>query len=82
MSLAAHDLAEEFPAAAADIARLRLEDPVFARLADRYDAVDQEVLRIESGLDAASDQRWEELKKQRLHLKDQIFAALRVRAMP
>lgn len=80
MSLTTHDLVDEFPAAAVLIAELRQADPEFAQIADRYDAADREILRIESGEEGASDERWEDLKKERLRLKDAIFAHIRVAA--
>ncbi|ALK10117.1 YdcH family protein [Blastochloris viridis] len=76
MSHIPHELKEEFPADAETIRHLASENPQFAALTKRYDIVNAEIHRIEGGEDAASDTRWEELKKERLHLKDSIFAQL------
>ena len=54
------------------ITRLKQEDGHFARLADEYHEVNRQVHRIEAETEAASDERTETLKKQRLHLLDQI----------
>ncbi|MCK0097800.1 YdcH family protein [Qipengyuania sp. S6317L1] len=56
------------------ITKLKGEDAHFARLAEEYHEVNREVHRIEAETDAASDERFETLKKQRLSLLDQITA--------
>ncbi|NIA69823.1 DUF465 domain-containing protein [Pelagibius litoralis] len=71
-----HELAEEFPEASGTIHRLKMESAHFARLADQYHTVNREIHRIESEVEAASDQRSETLKKERLALKDEIAQML------
>jgi len=56
------------------ISRLKQEDAHYARLADEYHAINREVHRIEAETEAASDERTEALKKQRLALLDKIMA--------
>ncbi|QUL37020.1 YdcH family protein [Erythrobacter sp. JK5] len=56
------------------ITRLKHEDAHFARLADEYHEVNRQVHRIEAETEAASDERMESLKKQRLGLLDAITA--------
>ena len=56
------------------ITRLKQEDAHYARLADEYHEVNREVHRIEAETEAASDERVEALKKQRLSLLDEITA--------
>lgn len=56
------------------ITQLKGEDAHFARLAEEYHEVNREVHRIEAETEAASDERFETLKKQRLSLLDQITA--------
>lgn len=56
------------------ITRLKGSDAHFARLADEYHEVNRQVHRIEAEAEAASDERTEDLKKQRLHLLDEISA--------
>ena len=54
------------------LTRLKAEDAHYARLADQYHEVNREVHRIEAETEAASDERTETLKKQRLALLDEI----------
>lgn len=56
--------------------RLKQEDAHFARLADKYHEVNREVHRIESETEAASDERTEALKRERLGLLDEITAII------
>ena len=72
-----HELHEEFPDAADALHRLKQENSHFAKLADEYHAVNREIHRIESEVEAASDEHAEELKKRRLALKDEIAEIIR-----
>ena len=54
--------------------RLKQDDAHFARLAEKYHEVNREVHRIESETEAASDERTEALKRERLGLLDEITA--------
>ena len=76
MSHTPHELASEFPEDADIIHKLKLEDAHFARLADTYHELNREIHRIESEIEAASDERTETLKKQRLALIDEIAAII------
>lgn len=76
MSHVPHELHEEFPDAAEALHHLKTSDAHFARLADEYHTVNREVHRIETDVEPASDEVLEDLKKKRLHLKDQIAALL------
>lgn len=58
------------------VTRLKTEDAHYARLADEYHEVNREVHRIEAETEAASDERFETLKKQRLALLDEITAII------
>jgi uncharacterized protein YdcH (DUF465 family) len=69
-------LANEFPEFKDNIHTLKMENAHFAKLFDEYNAADAEILRIESGAEHASDLDLEGIKKQRLHLKDQLYAML------
>lgn len=59
------------------VTRLKAEDAHFARLADKYHEVNREVHRIEAEAEAASDERYEALKKQRLALLDEVSVIVR-----
>ena len=76
MSHTPHELAAEFPQDAAIIHKLKVSDARFAKLADAYHDLNREIHRIESEIEAASDERTETLKKQRLALADEIGAIL------
>ena len=71
-----HELAEEFPDKTDAIHALKENNAHFARLADKYHDVNREIHRLETRVEAASDLREEELRKKRLHLKDEIAAML------
>ncbi len=72
-----HDLFHEFPEYRDRIAEIKTADPRFSALYDEYHAVNSEVERIELQIETPSDLYTESLKKQRLHLKDEIYAILR-----
>jgi uncharacterized protein len=76
MPLEKHSLVHEFPEMRDLIHTLKTTDSHFAHVFDKYEAVEHEVHRIEVGTDAASDERLEELKKERLSLKDELFGLL------
>ncbi len=76
MSHVPHELHEEFPDKADALHTLKTSDAHFARLAEEYHVVNREIHRIESEVEPASDEVLEDLKKKRLHLKDQIAAML------
>lgn len=71
-----HELADAFPEDAAALHRLKLENPHFARLAELHHTVNREIHRIECGAEAAGDARLEGLKRERLHLLDEIAVML------
>ncbi len=68
-----HSLADELPDHKLAIHSLKAENNHFARLFDEYERVNKEILRIEKGAEAASDERLETLKKQRLAAKDEMM---------
>lgn len=71
-----NELADVFPDDAAALHRLKLTDAHFVRLADRHHEVNREIHRIEAEVEAASNDRLEVLKKERLQLLDGIAAML------
>ena len=72
-----HDLLHEFPEHRERIHDLKMSNARFARLFDEYHVVDQEVHRIETGVENTSDDYLEERKKVRLHLKDELYRMIR-----
>ncbi|WP_067736339.1 YdcH family protein [Novosphingobium naphthalenivorans] len=77
MSHKPHDLAAEFPDDVDLMHRLKMTKGHFAALADRYHEVNHAITRIEAEIDVTSDERFEELKKERLSLLDRIAEVLR-----
>lgn len=72
-----HDLLHEFPNLQDKIATLREANHEFARLMDDYDSIDAQVRSLEELGTPVADETIEELKKQRLHLKDTLYGILR-----
>lgn len=67
-----HELHDEFPHDAEALHRLKLSNAHFAKLAERHHQVNREIHRIATEIEAASDERLEGLKRERLHLLDEI----------
>ena len=67
-----HELHDEFPEDTALLHTLKVSDSHFQTLAARYHEVNREIHRIEAEVDAASDARLEDLKKQRLAMLDEV----------
>jgi len=72
-----HDLLHEFPDLEQKIARLRESDEEFARLMTEYDTLDARVRRLEELGTPVADETIEDLKKERLLLKDRLYEILR-----
>ena len=72
-----HDLMSEFPEFRDRIEVLRSNDGSFAKLMTEYDQLDARIRRIEEFGQRIADRTMEELKKQRLSLKDRLHARLR-----
>ncbi len=72
-----HDLHHEFPEFNDKIHELKMTDGHFKRLFKDYDEIIHQLHRVEQGIETPSDDTIEEMKKQRLHLKDQLFVMLR-----
>jgi uncharacterized protein YdcH (DUF465 family) len=77
MTHKAHDLATEFPNDVELLHNLKMTNGHFNTLAERYQEANHAIIRIEAELDAASDVRLEDMKKERLSLLDQIGVLLR-----
>ncbi|MBX9759151.1 MAG: YdcH family protein [Beijerinckiaceae bacterium] len=76
MSHVPHDLHEEFPQHGERIHALKTSNSHFARLADKYHDVNRAIHRAEAEVEPTSDDVLESMKKQRLHLKDEIASML------
>ncbi len=71
-----HELSDEFPDEIALIARLAKTNYLFRRTTSRYNAVNRQIFRIECEEEPITDEVLENLKKERLKLKDQIVRML------
>lgn len=80
MKIEKHDLVHELPEYRDQIHTLKTSNQHFVRLFDQYHDLDHEVRRIEEGAETTSDDYLEERKKQRLQLKDELFAMLKAAA--
>ncbi|QJQ33366.1 DUF465 domain-containing protein [Sphingomonas lacunae] len=76
MSHVPHDLHAEFPQDAEVLHSLKTGNSHFAALAERYHGVNREIHRIDSGVEAASDDHVEQLKRQRLAMLDEVSAMI------
>jgi uncharacterized protein YdcH (DUF465 family) len=77
MTLQKHDLHHEFPEFNEEIHQLKMTDDHFLRLFNEYHDVNQEIRRIEQGIENTSDDYIEMKKKERLQLKDNLFVMLK-----
>lgn len=72
-----HDLVHEFPDLLAKIDEMRSNNDTFASLMRDYDELDARIRRIEELGNPVADETIEELKKERLLLKDELYDLLR-----
>jgi len=77
MSSTPHDFVQEFPEYKEQVHQLKMQDQHFSRLFQDYQDCNNTLHRIEQEIETPSDAHVETLKKQRLHLKDQLLAALK-----
>ncbi|MFX1674097.1 YdcH family protein [Paraburkholderia sp. A2WS-5] len=59
------------------ISRLKTDDDHFARLFHRHNALDQQIKNMEAGIVPANGMAIEQLKKEKLQLKDSLYQILR-----
>jgi uncharacterized protein YdcH (DUF465 family) len=62
------------------ISQLKKTDHHFTRLFDKHNTLDQKIKNLETGIEKATDIEIEVLKKEKLHLKDEIFNLLKSKA--
>ena len=71
-----HELAEEFPDKTDQLHTLKETDAHFRKLSEAYHEVNRAIHRAETNVEPTDDFHTAEMRKQRLHLKDQIAALL------
>ncbi len=76
MSNTPHELAEEFPQDVDKIHTLKVSNPHFAKLMDEYHEINRAVHRAETGVEPVDDMAESQMRKQRMHLKDEIAGML------
>jgi hypothetical protein len=59
------------------ITQLKTSDAHFTRLFEEHNAVDQQILNMESRIEPATSDEIEVLKKEKLQLKDQLYVILK-----
>jgi len=72
-----HDLIHELPEHKDRIHELKMNNKHFEKLFIKYHDLDHQVRRIEEGVETPSDDFIEELKKERLFLKDELFGMIK-----
>ena len=77
MPLSRHPLVTEFPERKEAIHQLKMENAHFQALMEKYDELDKHIFRIEDGSEPADDVYVEQLKKERLALKDEVLQMLK-----
>ncbi|MCF7985139.1 MAG: YdcH family protein [Thiohalocapsa sp.] len=71
-----HDLVHEFPELEGKIEAMREANAEFAGLMNQYDDLDARVRKLEELGTPVADETIEELKKERLLLKDKLYQLL------
>jgi uncharacterized protein YdcH (DUF465 family) len=71
-----HDLDHEFPEYLQRIHDLKAHDSRIAHLCDEYERLNREIVDIEENDKPFQDFEFEELKKRRLKVKDDIYLIL------
>jgi uncharacterized protein len=72
-----HDLIHEFPELEGKIEAMRESNEPFASLMNQYDDLDARVRKLEELGTPVADETIEDLKKERLLLKDRLYELLR-----
>ncbi|MCP4073895.1 MAG: YdcH family protein [Hyphomicrobiales bacterium] len=76
MSHTPHELAEEFPDRIEEIHNLKLANTHFSKLVDEYHTVNRDIHRAETNIEPTDDFNMETMRKNRMHLKDEIYSML------
>ena len=72
-----HDLIHELPEYKDQIHSLKLSNKHFEKLFEKYHDLDHQIRRIEEGIETPEDSFSEQLKKQRLQLKDELLGMIK-----
>lgn len=72
-----HVLISDFPELRDTIHELKVSDDEFARLMDQYNELTKRIEGLEARDEPVADAFMEDLKRQRVHLKDTLYERLR-----
>lgn len=59
------------------ISQLKTEDAHFAKLFEKHNELDQKIKNMEAGIELATHTEIEVQKKEKLHIKDELYAILK-----
>jgi uncharacterized protein YdcH (DUF465 family) len=76
MSHVPHELVEEFPEFQEKITQMKQENAHFSKLYEEYHDINRAVHRAETDVEPTDDFHMEEMRKKRMHLKDEIYGML------
>ncbi|WP_341988481.1 DUF465 domain-containing protein [Azorhizobium sp. AG788] len=76
MSHTPHEILAEFPEHAEKIHALRQSNAHFAKIYEAYHEVNRAVHRAETDVEPRADEDLENLRKERVRLKDEIYALI------
>ena len=76
MSNVPHELAEEFPEYVEKMHEMKLSNAHFVKLFNEYHDLNREIHRAETNIEPTDDFHMEDMRKQRLRLKDEIYGML------
>lgn len=77
MTVEHHPLTKDFPDLRERIHAMKVKgDAHFGRLEKQYEDLDKQIVRVENGIERTDATALEQLKQQRVHLKDQLYKLL------
>lgn len=77
MTIEHHKFANDFPEFKEYIHALKVSDIGFSSLMKEYDETDDEIYRIEEGIETPCDDYTEALKMKRVELKDKLYSIVK-----
>ena len=77
MSHTPHEINADFPEYQDAFHNLKISDPHFKKIAEDYHVLNREIHRAETNVEPTDDIHLTDLRKQRIVLKDEIYAQLR-----
>jgi len=76
MSHTPHELADDFPENKERIAELKRTSPHFAKMEARYHEINRAIHRMEERIEPVADVTEIALRRERMQLKDQLYAMM------